>query len=356
MIERLSRVLLALGVVLCGAAAGLAGSSDRKLDVYWIDVEGGAATLIVTPSGDSILVDAGNPGVDAAAKPGRDAARILWVAKDVAGLDRIDTLVVTHHHIDHFGGVAELAEVLPIGTIYENPLSELAPKERGQPALGPYEKAPVRRRRVIEPGADIPLPGRFGSVQPRLQFVGTRQQFVPVVSSKANAQICASATRKDDDPSDNAMSAVLTLRFGEFRMFLGGDITWNVEEKIACPEDLVGTVDVYQSTHHGFDNSNNPVLLRTLAPSVVVFTNGTHKGLGSGTVAAVRALPSLKAVFQLHKGLADGAMNTEPGRIANMFEACKGAYVKLAVDPEGKKYVVTLPSTGLKQSFDVRKH
>ena len=355
----MNRVLLRSSLLLLStsliAVSASAGQADQRLDIYWIDVEGGAATLIVTPAGESVLIDAGSPGGGAPGQPGRDAGRILEVARNVAGLSQIDSLVVTHFHLDHFGGVAEVSRGIPVGTIYENPLDEVAPQERAQPALSDYVQAAAKRRRIIEAGLEIPLAGKMGSAYPKLRFVGTRRKFVPLGSTRANAEICAAATRKADDPSDNAMSAVLLLRFGAFRFFVGGDITWNVEETLACPQDLVGSVDVYQSTHHGLDQSNNPVLLKTLKPSVVVFTNGARKGLGSVTVAAVRALPSLKGVFQLHQGLAEEAANAEPAHIANASEACAGAYIKLSVDPEGKSYVVTLPSTKHKQSFDVRK-
>jgi beta-lactamase superfamily II metal-dependent hydrolase len=356
-LPRLPRPLLLVATTLLAiSASAVADDAARRLDIYWIDVEGGAATLIVTPAGESVLIDAGSPGGGEPGQPGRDAGRILKVARDVAGLKQIDSLVVTHFHLDHFGGVAELSRGIPVGTLYENPLEEVSEQERAQPALSDYLQASVKRRRTIEPGLEIPLAGKIGSAYPKLQFVGTRRKFVPLGPVRANQEACAGATRKADDPSDNAMSAVLLLRFGGFRFFAGGDITWNVEETLACPQDLVGSVDVYQSTHHGLDQSNNPVLLKTLEPSVVVFTNGARKGLGSVTVAAVRSLPSLKAVFQLHRGLAEAAANAEPGHIANAFEACAGAYIKLSVHPEGKSYVVTLPSTTLKKSFDVRKH
>src|SRR5579862_9188898 len=84
------------------AGTSIAAGPDKTLDVYWMDVEGGAATLIVTPERQSILIDAGNPG-------DRDAGRIHHVAADVAGLKKIDMLFITHFHGDHVGGAADLA-------------------------------------------------------------------------------------------------------------------------------------------------------------------------------------------------------------------------------------------------------
>ncbi len=105
------------------AAADLrAADTARTLDIYWIDSEGGGSTLIVTPSGESILVDSGNPG-------GRDPSRIHKIASQVAGLKKIDHLVTTHFDIDHFGGAAELSELMPIGQVYDNGSSAERPQQ-----------------------------------------------------------------------------------------------------------------------------------------------------------------------------------------------------------------------------------
>src|SRR5262245_2754317 len=116
---------LAIAWPLSAFAAPIRSQSARGLEVYWIDVEGGAATLIVTPAGESVLVDAGNPG-------GRDPGRVAKTAKELAHLQRIDYLVVTHLHNDHFGGVAELASQIPIGTLYENGIDNAPDTERAQ--------------------------------------------------------------------------------------------------------------------------------------------------------------------------------------------------------------------------------
>src|SRR6185503_20116928 len=90
-------------------AVGVPGpASARDLDIFFIDVEGGQATLIVTPAGQSLLIDAGYGGRDA-----RDAERILAAARE-AHIDHIDYLLITHFHNDHVGGVPDLAERIPI--------------------------------------------------------------------------------------------------------------------------------------------------------------------------------------------------------------------------------------------------
>src|ERR671936_340825 len=92
------------------SAALVSGQRQAKtLDIYMVDVEGGNATLFVSPSGESLLIDTGNAGTAAP----RDAARIVEAAKD-AGLTQIDHLITTHWHGDHYGGLAELASRMPI--------------------------------------------------------------------------------------------------------------------------------------------------------------------------------------------------------------------------------------------------
>src|SRR3954452_13803387 len=96
-----------------------ADQTGKTLDIYFIDVMGGAATLIVTPEKESILIDSGWPGFD-----DRDPKRIVHVLKDVAGFDHIDHLVTTHWHTDHFGGVAGLSKLIEIRHFWDRGLPE----------------------------------------------------------------------------------------------------------------------------------------------------------------------------------------------------------------------------------------
>jgi hypothetical protein len=193
-----------------------------------------------------------------------------------------------------------------------------------------------------------------GVVPLRLQFLGARQQFA-APSSGAPNEACAGATEKEPDPSDNANSVVLRLDFGRFAFFDGGDLTWNVEGRLVCPADRTGgPVDVLQSEHHGSDSSNNPALLTTLRPTVVVVNNGPRKGGDKATIAAASALPSVQAVYQVHRNVSEGAVNTVPERIANLEENCAGNYVKLTVEPIGKSYTVSVPSTRHQRTYKTK--
>jgi len=156
--------------------------------------------------------------------------------------------------------------------------------------------------------------------------------------------------------SDNANSVVMLLQFGDFRFFDGGDLTWNIEEKLVCPTNLVGKVDVYQSTHHGLDQSNNDVLIKSLEPIVAVFNNGPTKGCEPMSFNTLKELPSIKAIYQMHKNLRpDGAKNNSPDEfIANHEKECKGNHIKLSVAPDGKSYTVSVPATKHERTYQVR--
>jgi competence protein ComEC len=335
------RITLAAAIVSLAVTVPIAQQA-RSLQVYWIDVEGGAATLIVTPAGESVLVDAGNPG-------GRDAGRIAKTARDQAHLSRIDAVVVTHLHVDHFGGIAELGAMMPLGTLYENGIDNAPASERAQATVPAFRAAAVARRVVVEPGTEIPLRQAPGAAATRLRVIGARQTFVK--GGRPNAANCGGTVEKPTDTSDNANSIVMILEQGPFRMFLGGDTTWNVEARLVCPDDRVGTVDVFQSVHHGLDLSNNPALIRTLQPRVVVFNNGAKKGFEPNAAATVAATPSVQAVYQMHRSVREGAVNTADERIANREEACNGEGIAMTVTADGKSYEVRLPSTDHARTF-----
>jgi competence protein ComEC len=353
-VSALRPLLLAFAAALTPTVA-LAGPADGRLDIYWIDSEGGGSTLIVTPAGESVLVDSGNPG-------GRDSGRIHKCATETAGLKGIDHLVTTHFHIDHMGGAPELAALMPITHVWDNGVSDADPDGRPNKAFWiktsqPYREMKVGTRHVIQPGDTLPL-RQAGKDSSRLtlQCRAAKQKFHRPAAPEKNP-LCADATEKPRDTSDNANSVVLLLEFGSFRFFDGGDLTWNTEAGLVCPDNLIGTVDVYQVNHHGLDVSNNPLLLRALAPTVAVFNNGATKGCMPAPVAALRSIPSVQAIYQLHKNLRpDGATNnTAEAQIANLEKDCAGNFVKLSVAPDARSYTVTIPANGHTRTFQTRR-
>jgi hypothetical protein len=166
---------------------------------------------------------------------------------------------------------------------------------------------------------------------------------------------CGVGTEKPRDNSDNANSLVLVLSYGKFDMFDGGDITWNVEGRLVCPTNLLPQADIYDVNHHGLDQSNNPLLLQALAPTVSIMSNGTSKGCGGETFKALSSLKSLQAQYQIHKNLrADSENNAPAEHIANLEKDCQGHYIKVLVDPAAESYTVSIPATGHSRKFQVR--
>ncbi len=334
------RTIVAWAVVL---AAATAASAERGLEIYWIDVEGGGATLIVTPARESVLIDTGFPG-------DRDARRIHRVATQAAGLARIDHVIVTHFHRDHFGGLADLVRLMPVTTLHERYLASAPEGERTQPELEPYKTVAVERRSLVKAGDRLTLKEAPGTAPLRLDILGANAQFV--APRKADNAACRGQTPKDPDPSDNKNSVVSLLTFGPFRFFDGGDLTWAAEADLVCPRDRVGgPMDVFQIDHHGLDDSNNPVLLRTLEPAVVIVNNGPRKGGEAGTLTALGTAGSIRGVYQMHRSLLAPDRNTSADRIANEEEECAGHFIRLSVDPRGRSYTVWVPSTGHRQTY-----
>ncbi|MCB1124786.1 MAG: MBL fold metallo-hydrolase, partial [Verrucomicrobiae bacterium] len=152
--------------------AGAAG----QLRIYWVDVEGGAATLVVTPAGESILIDTGNPG-------DRDPGRINKLAREVAGLSKIDHLVVTHFDRDHFGGAADLAKLITIGTLYDQ---GVRPQDRERVGEA-YLNFPCEARLVLTPGDQLPLKQTGSGPQLTATVLGILQRNIePTGNNKPN--------------------------------------------------------------------------------------------------------------------------------------------------------------------------
>ena len=313
-----------VGILLLAAVSAFAA---KNLNIYFIDVEGGQSTLIVAPSGQSLLVDTGWPGFSA-----RDADRIVATAKKQAHLKKLDYVLITHHHTDHVGGAAALAERFPIGTFLDHGANvETSKGAKEMNAI--YEKALAGAKPTsLKPGDSIPLKGVDIKV---LQSNG--EHIVnPLPGAGQPNPGCAGVALKESDPSENARSAGFVLTFGTFRFIDLGDLTWNKEMDLVCPNNLLGTVSVYLTTHHGLDASNSPPIVQALRPKVAIMNNGAKKGGSPAAWKTIRNSPGLEDLWQLHFAVAGGKEANAPDPfIANLDEACHGKGIHLEVTPEG---------------------
>ena len=328
------------------AAAPTDKAGARGLGIYWVDVEGGAATLLVTPAGESILVDTGWPEA-------RDAERIHRVAAE-AGIERIDHLVTTHWHRDHFGGVAELARRLPIGAYYDHGFPDGAPRDIQPELKEAYLRVTGGRTTELRPGDTLPLRQTAGPPL-KVRVVASHGLVEGDEAGAPQTRACATHVGRPDDPSDNHRSVGLLVTYGRFEFLDLGDLTWNVEHKLVCPTNRLGAVDVYQVTHHGLDNSNNPDLVRAVRPAVAVVNNGPRKGGKPAVYRTLKETPGVEAVFQVHRNVETAAdENAPPAHVANDDEACEGHWIRLALDPDADHYTVAIPAKGTERRFTVR--
>ena len=340
---------------LCAVEA-LAGSSrleaaGKPLHIYFIDVEGGAATLIVTPAGESFLVDPGYPGE-------RDPGRIAQVAKEVAGLEKIDIFLSTHWHTDHLAGLERLVELIPVKRFYDRGMPEKLTQDIVASEFGPYRKITQGRSVAVKPGDEIPLRQAEGSLPLRVKVVAASGLVLGEKAGAPQVRPCDKGHKAAaEDDSDNAKSVAFLLTFGDFKFFDGADLTLNVEHKLVCPENLVGGVDVFQVDHHGFAISNHPALLAALRPRVAIMNNGPTKGGDAEVFARLKQVPEIEAVFQMHRNLRTKDSDNAPAEFILSTadeKSCKGGYFRLAVDGSGKSYGVEVSSKGTKRTYKTR--
>ena len=301
----------------------------KTLEVYFVDVEGGQATLIVAPSKQSLLVDTGWPGMNM-----RDANRIAAAAKK-AGVKEIDYLVVTHYHDDHVGGVPQLASKLPIRNFVDHGESV----EHDGHAEHLY-KSYVRTREEsggkhieVKPGDKIPVKDLDVTV---LTAGGEGLAAALPGAGQPNPE-CAGVKPMEADSSENARSVGILIQYGDFRMIDLGDLTWNKENELVCPNNKIGTIDLYLTTHHGMNISNSPAIVRALHPRVAIMNNGARKGGTPEAWQVVHDSPGLQDIWQVHYSMEGGkAHNVPEAMIANIYEqGDEGNWLRVSADASG---------------------
>ena len=310
---RLAAVLLSFVVALATTSVSAQAQSADALRIYLVDVEGGNATLFVSPAGASLLIDTGNGGANA----DRDVGRIMAAVQD-AGLQQIDHLITTHWHGDHYGGMAELATRIPIGHFIDHG-SSVEDNERTNAFLdGPYRDLhSAARHTVAQPGDTVPLAG----VEVTVVASGGDVLQTPLAGGGRPNSHCATFESQAEDLGENAQSVGVHIRFGAFRGVHLGDLTVNKEFELACPVNPIGTVDLYIVSHHGLQVSNSAALVHALAPRVSIMNNGTRKGGTPGPMTTLYTSPGLEDLWQLHFSVLSGQEYTVPGVfIANLVD------------------------------------
>lgn len=311
-------LLLLFGALLSPAQA----QEGRALRIYAIDTEGGKATLYVSPSGESMLIDTGYDGND-----NRDANRIASAAA-AAGVKRINHLVITHFHSDHIGGLKQLLAKLPVEHIYDH-------GNTVEPGAG-FDAYTAARgsipRTVLQAGDSVPFKGA------QVYVVAADGKAAPKAvpgGGKANP-LCASFQPMPNDPGENSRSLALLIVFGKLRISDLGDLSWNKEYEVACPVNLAGTVDLYMSTHHGTKTSGPPQIVHALHARVALMNNGATKGGSPEAWSTIRQSPGMTDIWQLHYSNAGGAQhNAAEQFLANPVEKCSGEWLEVTGEKNG---------------------
>jgi competence protein ComEC len=303
------------------------GNKTAQLRIYSIDVEGGQSTLLVAPSGASLLVDTGWPASD-----GRDADRVQAAMRD-AGITKIDHLLVTHYHTDHVGGVPELVKRVPIGEFLDHGENR-EDSDITRHDYAAYLKAiEGKPHRVVRPGDTIDLPGLSAIV---LTADGDHISSIPGIKPQPNSY-CASEPKPEADPSENARSVGILVTYGKFRFLDLGDLTKAKEIALVCPANPIPPVDLYLATHHGMNQSNARAIVDAIHPRVTIMNNGAHKAGSPEAWQTIHESPGMQDLYMLHNAEgSDAAHNSPESLIANpKGSTTDGAYFKVVASANG---------------------
>ena len=317
--------LLSLSVFLSSLLG--AQTKTASLQIYSIDVEGGQATLLVSPSGQSMLVDTGWAGFN-----GRDADRIAAAMK-LAGVQGLNYVLITHYHADHVGGVPQLADKVKIGTFVDHGenLEHTAVVDKDFANYKATIAKTGAKRLTVKPGDSIPISGLHVEVL----TAGRKEITRPLPGAGQPNDACNSEPAPADDPTENSASLGVLVTYGKFRFIDLGDLTKKKEVELTCPNNKVGKVDLYLVSHHGWDQSNTRSLLNALHPRVAIMNNGAHKGGSPDAWQTVHDSPGLEELWQIHYAAdSDKAHNSPDNLIANTGDI-EGDYIKVIAHSDG---------------------
>lgn len=305
-------------------------AQEKPLKIIVVDVEGGAATLFLTPEGQSLLIDTGwPPGNGQMSSPdgSKDSSdRIVMAAKKL-GIKNLDYVLVTHYHDDHSGGAAALAKKIPVGTFIDHgpngdPLRPGTPPERvlntsfGQFEL--YQQTLKGHKRLIAKAGDVI---KIGSLTNTIVASDAKLIEKPLAGAGAVNLNCYNHPPRDidDNVNENTRSVASLLRFGDVSIAQFGDLSWDMEYQLACPIDRLGKVNLLIVTQHGSANvSNNAAHIAAMAPDVAIMPNGGKKGGDPDVIKTVTAQESVQGFWRLHESYKFPEVSGDQNFIANL--------------------------------------
>jgi len=339
----------AAAILLLTAGVTADAQTGADLKIISVDVEGGAAVLIRTPEGKSLLIDTGwkpGEGVPYPVPPGAppipqpvSADRIVAAAAGL-GIRKIDYLVMTHYHADHLGGLEALLARLPVGTFVDHgPNREIAPP--GQVGAGsPETRYPAWiAASKGHPHISVHAGQTLDIDSLHILFVASDGDVLTTSlpgAGQLNPQCAGVKPATQDGGDENNRSLGMLLRFGAARIAYLGDLSWNKEIALLCPINKMGKVDAYFVTGHGMNLSSSPPTA-ALDPLVAVMQNGPLKGGDQDVIRTVTAYPSLQGFWRTHATVRFPALNGDPDFIANLDGARDQGYaIALDVTPDGR--------------------
>jgi beta-lactamase superfamily II metal-dependent hydrolase len=328
-------------------------AAAKTLDMYVIDVEGGKSLLLVSPSGQSMLIDTGG---------GREVDRIVEACK-AAGVKKIDYMVVSHYDGDHVGGVPALAARMPMVTFVDHGANVQLSNPGYVKNVDAYLALAAKGKHlVVKAGDRIPIKG-FDAL---VVMAAGKAITEPLKGAGQPNPACDTTPRKvwgldergildNHDTNENSQAIVLLVTYGKFRMLDPADLTWNKDRELFCPVNRVGIVDLYMTANHGTNNANSPVMVHALQPRVVIADNAARKGASAETFQTVESSPGLEDYWQAHYLIAGGEKaNAPPDYIANIEGSSDGKAIKVSVERDGT-FTVTNTRNNFTKTYKPRK-
>jgi len=315
-----------------------------SLDIFVLDTEGGEAVLYIAPTGEAMLFDTGRA---------ENFDRILALIEQ-ENVQVLDYVIVSHYHGDHVGSAASLPQ-LPVRNIRQfldhGPYTtELQPNQRA-----PFERylalRNIAKARRAEPGEKL----SFGAVEVFIVASSGERISEPLPGAGRPNPLCRNHAPKVDlraVENDEAVSVV--VRYGNFSFLELSDMIWNHEQRVVCPNNLLGTVDVYHTSGHGAQWGSNPVMVHAVRPRVAVMNNAAVKGGHADTFATLRSSPGLEDIWQAHFSTEFAAAedNSPADFIANLdgSPGHVGHYIKFSARDDGS-FTVTNSRNGFMKEY-----